>query len=214
MTKELLDSVNDHKVIKRGRLSDFKSGASRRHPCADGTLVPFLSIFLSGSFLTSGASASVVRGLPKLLPLKMLKMTHRVHENAHVVLALQVPPSCPQVGLWTQCSFNIYGNRLHITCCLLKRVPKMRAPDHVLPFISSSNDSSLGSLLEFFARQASLWQASGHGRHRQSLTLRCRARLRTRWRRLMLSSWSRPESSWWPRALTCPPPLRYTLLTG
>ncbi|BDA50348.1 NADP-specific glutamate dehydrogenase [Coccomyxa sp. Obi] len=26
MTKELLDSVNDHKVIKRGRLSDFKSG--------------------------------------------------------------------------------------------------------------------------------------------------------------------------------------------
>ncbi len=27
MTKELLDSVNDHKVIKRGRLSDFKSGA-------------------------------------------------------------------------------------------------------------------------------------------------------------------------------------------
>jgi glutamate dehydrogenase (NADP+) len=27
MTKELLDAVNDHKVIKRGRLSNFKSGA-------------------------------------------------------------------------------------------------------------------------------------------------------------------------------------------
>ncbi len=27
LTKELLEAVNDHKVIKRGRLSDFKSGA-------------------------------------------------------------------------------------------------------------------------------------------------------------------------------------------